>query len=450
MKKPNVVFVLADQWRKQATGYNGDPNVKTPNLDQLAKECLNLTNAISACPVCTPYRASFLTGQYPLTTGLFINDVPLNPEIPGLGDAFKAGGYDTAYIGKWHVDGHGKKAFIPKKRRKGFDYWKVLECTHEYNRSAYYDGDCEEIRQWDGYDAIAQTDDACEYVKNHDPENPFILVLSFGPPHDQGTVPEEDGDWYFGAPDEYREGYDENKIQLRPNVPETEQEAKRKLAGYYAHCTALDACVGKLLSTIQDQGIEEDTIFVFNSDHGDMLGSHGPGQKQFPWEESICIPFLLRYPQKLGREAHESDVLIEGADIMPTLLGLADVTVPDSVEGTDFSKYLTGECALPDEPVIIASYVDASGYYEVVGGMDYRGVRTKQHTYTRNAEGPWLLFDNHADPYQMNNLANQPEFGALQKELDDLLSFKLKERGDEFCSGDEYMKAYDHHPKNYD
>ena len=92
IKKPNIVFILADQWRKQATGFNGDPNVKTPNLDNLAKESINLVNAISGCPVCTPYRASFLTGQYPLTHGLFTNDVPLNPETPGLGDAFKSGG----------------------------------------------------------------------------------------------------------------------------------------------------------------------------------------------------------------------------------------------------------------------------------------------------------------------------------------------------------------------
>ena len=446
MKKPNIVFVLTDQWRKQATGYNGDPNVKTPNLDQLAKESLNLTNAISACPVCTPYRASFLTGQYPLTTGLFTNDVPLDPETLGLGDAFKAGGYETAYIGKWHVDGQGGDTYIPKERRKGFDYWKVLDCTHLYNHSAYYEGDCEEVKYWDGYDAIAQTEDACDYLKDCDKKKPFILVLSFGPPHDQCTVPEVEGDWYFGAPDDYRELYDESKIQLRPNVPETEWDAKKRLAGYYAHCTALDACIGKLLSTIKNQGIEDDTIFVFNSDHGDMLGSHGPGQKQFPWEESISVPFLLRYPQKFGRTACESDVLIEAADIMPTLLGLADIAVPDSVEGKDFSKHLAGEQVLPDDPVIIASYVDASGYYEVVGGMDYRGVRTKRYTYARSLKGAWVLFDNQEDPYQMNNLANQADFEELQKELDELLSLKLKERNDKFLSGDEYMKIYDHKP----
>ena len=174
MKKPNVVFIFGDQWRAQATGYAGDPNVRTPHLDALAAESINFTQALAGCPVCSPYRASLLTGQYPLRHGVFVNDVYLQPRSASIAEAFSAAGYDTAYIGKWHVDGHGRSNYIPPERRQGFDYWKVLECTHEYNNSPYYEGDSDEKRYWDGYDAIAQTRDAQAYMRNRNEDRPFL------------------------------------------------------------------------------------------------------------------------------------------------------------------------------------------------------------------------------------------------------------------------------------
>jgi len=184
------------------------------------------------------------------------------------------------------------------ERRQGFDYWKVLECTHNYSHSAYYAGDSDEKLYWEGYDAIAQTRDAQRYIQEHDKEKPFLLVLSWEPPH----AP------YQTAPEEYRALYDPNDIVLRPNVPEAgKARAREDLAGYYVHCTALDACVGDLLQTIQECGIEDDTVFCFTSDHGDMLGSQGHTKKQRPWDESIRVPFLLRYPALFGQEAREVD-----------------------------------------------------------------------------------------------------------------------------------------------
>ncbi len=121
MRKPNIVFVLTDQWRAQATGYAGNPNVKTPNLDALAAKSTNFANAVSVCPVCTPYRASLMTGKYPLSTGMFMNDLYLPGEELCMGEIFKTAGYETAYIGKWHLDGHGRDVYIPKERRQGFD-----------------------------------------------------------------------------------------------------------------------------------------------------------------------------------------------------------------------------------------------------------------------------------------------------------------------------------------
>ena len=120
-KRPNIVLVLADQWRAQAAGYAGDPNIKTPNLDSLAGRCVNFTHAVSGCPVCSPYRASLITGRYPLTHGVIVNDVCLNDDAVSLARAFKGAGYDTGYIGKWHLDGHGRRSYIPPERRQGFE-----------------------------------------------------------------------------------------------------------------------------------------------------------------------------------------------------------------------------------------------------------------------------------------------------------------------------------------
>jgi len=434
MGKPNVIFVFADQWRAQATGYCGNKNVSTPNIDSLTDESVWFVNAISGIPVCSPYRASLLTGQRPLTHGVFVNDVYLQPNSSSIAHTFATAGYDTAYIGKWHIDGHGRSVYIPEERRQGFDYWKVLECTHDYNHSAYFDGDCEKIKYWDGYDAIAQTNDAENYIRSHSKNNkPFFLMLSWGPPHSP----------YDTAPEKYKKMYNPEDIVLRQNVPkETEKESRNWLAGYYAHCSALDDCVGSLLKTIRDCDIEEDTVFVFTSDHGDLLGSHGYQKKQQPWDEAICVPLLIKFPGMKNWSPSKSDVLIDAHDIMPTLLGLCDIPIPNSVEGTDFSKHIQGESTTGGEAAIISCPHPFGQWSKSFGGREYRGIKTKRYTYCRDLNGPWLLFDNKTDPFQLNNLVDKPEKKNLLKSLDELLTVKLKEANDDFLPGNEYIEKW--------
>jgi len=433
-KEPNVVFVFGDQWRRQATGYAGNPNVRTPNLDALARESVNFTHALSGCPVCSPYRASMLTGRRPLTHGVFVNDVYLQPRAISLAQAFSAAGYDTAYIGKWHVDGHGRSNYIPPERRLGFDYWKVLECTHNYNQSPYYAGDSDEKLYWDGYDAIAQTRDAQNYIRDHGKDGPFFLTLSWGPPH----AP------YGTAPEEFRKLYNGDTLELRANVTdESEAQAREWLAGYYAHCSALDACVGHLLATLQECEIENETIFVFTSDHGDMLGSQGQTKKQRPWDESIRVPFVLRYPGLAGWRPRETDALIDAPDIMPTLLGLCDISIPDTVEGLDFSEHIEGGDD-PSDGASLLICLQPFGQWTVAqhGGREYRGLRTKRYTYVRDLQGPWLLYDNAADPYQMRNLVQDEDAANIRDELDMWLQEKLDRAGDQFLSGAEYLEKW--------
>jgi len=435
--RPNIVYVMADQWRAQATGYAGDPNVKTPNLDRLATQGINMANAVSGCPVCTPYRGTLFTGQHPLTTGLFINDVPLNPKGATLGETFRSAGYATAYIGKWHVNGGGRKAYIPPERRFGFETFKVLECTHDYNKSHYYDGNDRTLRTWDGYDAIAQTHAAIDCIKNRKPDQPFLLMLSWGAPHDP----------YGGAPQKYRDMYSAGQIKVRPNVPAESANAVRcLLANYYAHCTAMDDCMGELITALDQEGLAENTILVFTADHGDMLKSQNQIHKQRPWEESIRVPFLIRYPAKLGHTGKSLDGMFETADIMPTLLGLSGLSIPGSVEGKDFSKYLLGQGTDPSGgAAVIASYQPMTDWLTDAGG-EYRGLRTPRYTYAKKLDGPWLLFDNEKDPYQLTNLIAKPEAAEVQKQLDDELTRRLNERGDQFLPGAEYLKKWGYRP----
>jgi len=441
--RPNVVFVFGDQWRAEATGYAGNPDVKTPHLDKLAAESVNFTTAVSGCPVCSPYRASLMTGQYWLTHGIFYNDKPLSNKATSVAQAYAQAGYDTAYIGKWHLNGHakgasmaeGRAAFIPKQRRQGFQFWRVCECTHNYNNSMYY-GDTAEKRHWEGYDAIAQTREAQKYIRNHDSDKPFVLYLSWGPPH----AP------YHTAPAKYKALFpDPAEFWVRPNVPkDRRQEAQKLLAGYYAHIAALDDCVGQIVQTLRDCGIEDNTLLVFTADHGDMLLSHGQTKKQKPWDESIRVPFLLRYPQRLGRAGRKIEAPINSPDIMPTLLGLSGVDIPSSCEGRDRSGWITGAETPGEQAALIACPVPFHQWSYARGGREYRGVRTQRYTYVRDLNGPWLLYDNREDPYQLRNLCNRPEYARVQHRLDEHLYEKLRVTHDAFLPGPEYMKMWDY------
>ncbi len=434
--KPNILYILVDQWRAQSTGYSGDKNVMTPNLDQLASKSINLTHAVSGMPVCSPHRASFLTGQYPLTHGVFMNDVLLDTNRTTIGKVFKENGYQTGYLGKWHVDGHGRSSYIPASRQQGFDYWKALECTHDYNNSAYYEGNSPVKKVWETYDAIAQTQDVCQYLKSQTKkDDPFFLVLSIGSPHDP----------YQTAPEKYRKMYENKIFTIRDNVPADKVEkVQNDLRGYYAHMTAIDDCIGQLRTTLKEQGLDENTIIVFTADHGDLMGSHGAWNKQQPYDESIRVPFLIHYPKAFGPQGKKSKALMNSPDIMPTLLGLTGIEVPKSVEGKDFSQILLGKKKNDVTHTLISCVQPFGQWIRSKGGKEYRGLMTENYTYVRDLKGPWLLFDRTKDPFQLNNLVGQASVAAIQNKLDRDLLNELKIRRDEFLPGLDYVKKWNY------
>ena len=431
--KPNIVFLLADQWRAKATGYAGDPNIRTPHLDRLASRSLNFRNVVSVCPVCTPYRAALMTGRYPTSSGMFLNDAYLPDGELCMAEILKKSGYTTAYIGKWHLDGHGRSAYIPPERRQGWDYWKAAECDHNYEHSHYYTGNSDEKHFWEGYDAFAQTQDAQAYLRRQARSSrPFVLLVSYGVPH----FPHQT------APRTYQDQYPPEKIRLLPNVPQAMQEnARLEAQGYYAHIAALDQCIGEILTTLSETGLAENTILVFTSDHGEMLGSHGcpPKMKQVAWDEAAHVPFLLCYPPAHQHRGRAIETPLTTPDILPTLLGLAKIAIPGTVEGEDLSALIRGK---PEPSDRTALYMGVAPFAGSGFNREYRALRTPRYTYVCGLEGPWLLFDDRQDPHQLDNLLGQPEYKALCRNLDDRLQAKLRRIGDVFRPAQHYIESW--------
>ena len=315
-----------------------------------------------------------MTGQRATTNGIFLNDAHLPDDATTLSKVLAAAGYDTGIIGKWHLSGGGRFSFIPRAKRQGFEYWKVMECMHAYNHSFYY-ADTPEKLAWDGYDAIAQTKDVQGYIKDHAKgDKPFFLCLWWGPPHNP----------YEAAPKRFKDMYDPAKLQLRPNVPKPYFDAARKdLVGYYGHCSALDQCMGDLWKTLKDAGIDENTILIFSADHGDMLYSNGFNRKQKPWDESLRVPMLWHYPAGFGSDGKKLDVPMNTEDVMPTLLKLCDAPIPKTVEGLDYSGYMKGGVnPNVDNAALIDCVAPFAEWNRLVGGKEFRGVRTVRSTPT--------------------------------------------------------------------
>jgi arylsulfatase A-like enzyme len=447
-KKPNIIFIFADQMRAHALGCYGNRIVPTPNLDKMAEAGTVCDNAISTWPVCSPYRAMLLTGLHPMNNGTVLNDVGFKDGLPSIATACKGQGYETGYIGKWHLEWN-RDPFVPKDRRMGFDYWAVNNCTHNY-MDHFYCTDTPEKIHFKGYDAIVQTDLAIDYINKHK-DDPFCLFVSWGPPHDP----------YKKMPEEYKKRIRLEDIELRDNVHERaivdwlierdeptpqvierrkkrraildddERLKKEQLHGYYAHTTALDDCMGRIREALKDAGISDDTILVFASDHGDMLGSHRMSLKQMPFEESIRVPFLIEYPKAVP-EGERSDVLIAPIDIMPTLLSLAGVNCP-KVDGKDLAGAIKGGASDQPDAVLITKMAGRGGggpyFFNAI--TPWHGVRTKRYTYVNLHDyGPWLLFDNQEDPFQMKNLIQEPGYAELADDLEKRMRELMKEAGD--------------------
>lgn len=438
-RKPNLIWIVTDQQRFETLGINGGRNARTPNLDMLAREGVNVTSAYAGVPLCCPFRGSMLTSAYPhrCVPG---HEFRMPQERMTIAHAFDAQGYDTFHLGKWHLDGAKEseeptsRHIVPRGRRGGFRSWIGYE-----NNNAPYDcwihghrGDKEiESTRLPSYEADALTDLLLEYIapKAEDPE-PFFAVLSMQPPHDP-----------YLAPASYAKDHRPADIRFLPNVPDipsVRSEAARDLAGYYAMVENIDANVGRIVSALSSSGLLDRTHLMFFSDHGDMHGSHGQFRKLTPYQEAVHIPLIIAgekrgtyYPDRFAEQ--RGDVLFHPVDLAPTSLGLCGLPVPDWMEGKDLSfvRRKDRNCVETPKSVYLQSVIPTGHPCSV--NKPWRGIVTVDgYKYVCFESMDWLMFDLNEDPYEQRNLAHDDRFLDLRRRLNGELRDWVERTGDSF------------------
>ncbi len=464
-KQPNIVFVFADQHRKHAMGFVGEEPVITPHIDRFSDQSAVMNNAISSYSLCSPFRSTLMTGRFPLSTGIVTNTKPgLTMELDEneicLGDVWKANNYQTCYIGKWHLDAPEltKKqstqsgaddwdAFVPPgPRRHGFDHWYAYNAA-DYHFTPHYWRDTPEKIKVNEWSPTHETSEAISFIRQRDKSKPFSLIVSWNPPHPP-----------YVAPEDYKKLYNREKLPLRKNAigsGKNHRKGMDVMLEYYAAVSSCDHEFGRILDTLKEEGIEDDTIVVYTADHGEMLGSHDKMSKNIWYEESINIPFMIRWPGKIKPGSYQS--LFPSYDFMPSLLGVMGLPIPDGVEGTDRSGLWLNESkqaaapsavllqriGVPNETAPVALGQDPSPYvvsaYQLgQQGVDwrqnwYRGIRTEDATYVVSkgqdmSKTRILLYDNRKDKYQLNPRELKEHAGEYKS----VLQHWLDKSGDEF------------------
>ncbi|MFP7299787.1 sulfatase [Neobacillus niacini] len=471
-QRPNLIYIFADQWRRQAVGYEGEDQVITPNIDTFAKEGVIFSNAVTCSPLCSPHRASLLTGRYPSSTGVYTNckvgaDVMLSPDEIGIGDVLAENGYQTGYIGKWHLDlpelnvaeqpesgAKGWDAYTPPgPKRHGFQYWYSYGAWDEHLSPHYWQDSPEKIKvnQWS---VEHETDKAINFIQNRKNEQPFALFLSWNPPHSP----------FDQVPEKYKRLYNREHITLRENVSYSRffvhtgeevdggiDELKDNQLNYFAAISGIDDQFGRILQLIKTEKLEENTIVVLTSDHGEMMGSHGLMAKHVWFEESIGVPFCIRWPNVIPKI--KTDLLLNTVDIMPTLLSFLGLEIPRSVEGNDLSDFIVKHQHGGPKEAFISAYPGRKEAIEAFrsAGLDnrqfgWRAIRTDEftyvihHGYSPEDESIRLLYDLKQDKYQLHPEKIQNPFKhRIAEDLERRLHNWLKDMKDPF-----YYKLEEH------
>jgi len=433
-RPPNLVIVFPDQMQNYGMGFMNKVPVKTPILDHFAKESLVLTEAVSNYPICSPFRAILMTGMAPHKNSVLKNTTgpagrikcELKQDAICWSDVLKTKGYSLGYIGKWHLDtphepfiecynnngGTKWNEWCPPERRHSFDFWNSYGTYDRHMNPMYWTTDAKRDEYYFAkeYGPKHETDIALNYIRNtdgkyRDSSKPFAMVVSMNPPHmPYRSMPQKYKDMYKNIPIE--------KFLNRPDIPAEDTKMgelyRKEIRNYYAQITAVDEQFGRILAALKEQNLEEDTIVLFTSDHGNCLGIHGNSAKNNPYEESMRVPFIIRWPGKI--KPRQDELLISSADIYPTLMELMGFKndIPACVDGTSHASLMqTGHGKRPTSQWYMRSSPGTPH-----GGV--RGVRTEKYklsiTIIRDKKNQKekpniMLFDLKNDPYEMNNIA---------------------------------------------
>jgi len=420
----NILLIFSDQQQRYALGCMGNPNVVTPNLDALAARGMLFRQCYSNDPVCGPFRGTLMTGQYTSRCGVQENGQPLPKHGTTLADAFNAGGYQTCFVGKWHLGGIGNVPIV-KRLQGGFQRFLAYQCYNDFRENIVFCSGEEYVKHYRGHRTEITTDIAIGQLRELATDGkPWMMTLSYQAPH------------YPCQPSEqYAQMYAGRKIVHRPNMrpvdpftrtwsppspwpPDEDPNYQRYgndldeyIRLYNAMCTQIDASVGRVLAALDELALAEDTVVIYTSDHGDMQGSHGLKNKDLPHEESAGIPLIAYVPgAPAGRT---TDALVSGIDFMPTLLDLAGLPPCDSVDGASFAPMLRGEAQELAGPVF-----SERPWWCLVRLGDWK------LSADRSADGiltPTLLTNLRLDPYEMDNRVNKLDVAAQQSRLLEIL-----------------------------
>ena len=439
-QKPNLVIIHTDEhnlrtlgcYRKtmpveQAFMWGKDAFVKTPNIDKLAEEGVLCENFYASSPVCTPSRASMISGLYPIATGSHQNDLPLNEDLISFAQILKDNGYATSYVGKWHLDGDDKPGIQPE-RNFGFDdnryminrgHWKTLGEDDEGLKIL----DEVSPQGWALFnpEKSSEKNFTTDFLVNRsleiierDKDKPFCLMLSIPDPHGPDKVRKPYSEMYLDMKFEKPKTAEANGHVLplwnKPeNGKKTNNFHENGIAQYFGMVKCIDDNVGRLMGYLKEAGLDENTIVVFTSDHGDLMGEHGKLNKGLPYEMSARVPFVLKYPGKVkaGKQIRKAYTM---ADFTPSILGLMDVDHSmytfHGVDASDDFKSDTNE--LEDDRIVYMT--NAFGRWVAAVNKRYKLVLSP-------VDKPWL-FDLQEDPDEMINFYNNPDYNGIAKEME--------------------------------
>lgn len=428
-KKPNVLFFFTDQQRWDTVKSCGGILDTTPHADALAREGVAFDHAFTPQPLCAPARGVLQTGLWPTQNGVWRNGIPLDPNgnAPTLAKRMKAGGYETAYIGKYHLAVVGKEP-VPAPLRAGYDdYWiasDALEFTSHPEEGYLWDGAGEKVH-FKGYRVDRLTDMAIDYVNQRPSNKPFFLFLSYLEPHHQNDWGKSVAPRGYG--EEFKNGPVPEDLASHPRPGSWRDE----LHEYYGCIKSLDENLGRIIETLKKQGIFDETLIIFTSDHGSHFKTRNGEYKRAAHDACLRIPLVLRGPGFMGGGLkHE---MVSLMDLPSTILGAAGIDVPSEYQGSDIGPMCRGEEVLDRNELM----------FQLSESQVGRGLRTKKWTYSvRDADKEgWIvskgeryverhLYDNEEDPHQLNNLVTEPGMKSVRETLRNTLSKKMHEIGE--------------------
>jgi len=424
--RPNIIFILTDDQRYDAMGCAGHPWLKTPNMDRLAKEGVLFKNAFVTTSLCSPSRGSFLTGCYAHTHEVFKNNgKDPKPSIPTFPLLLQKAGYETAFIGKWHMAGQNSP-------RPGFDHWVSFSGQGRYDKNKLnVDG---KAVQSETYITDELTNYAVRFLKKHH-DRPFMLYLSHKAVHGPFTPAKRHENLYSNVEIKSRHNPKDNLNTKPPWGRKMDKNWKSQILAYFRALAAVDESVGRILETLEQIKALDNTVIIFAGDNGYFHGEHGGmWDKRAAYEPSIRIPLTMRYP-RLIKPGTTCDEMVLNIDLAPTLLELAGAAVPGTMQGQSWLDVLNGK---PGRKSFLYEYFqEVDRKYKRPTILAVRTKQWKYVTYPLDNSLTSELYDMVTDPEELNNLIGNPKYSDILEPMKKELERLKKESGFRFPEGQE-------------